>query len=95
MLEGRVKYLGVFVGERRAGRGDFGVFVGECIGDVNIDCLGAGIAKVDDGAGEVESESIAIGDLNIDILGFLGAFSSMIGGAIITGVIFLDGPANK
>jgi hypothetical protein len=54
LLEGRVKYLGVFVGERKAGRGDFGVFVGECSGDVNMDCLGAGTSKVD-GAGGVES----------------------------------------
>ena len=78
ILEGRVKYFGVFVGEREllsVVAGVRGVFVGECSGDLNIDCLGnaEGTTKVDDG-GFVESD-VAIGDLNIDILGFLGAFS--------------------
>ena len=91
MLEGRVKYFGVFVGELSAGRGRFGVFFGEILGDTNMDFLGT--TKVDDGVGDVVESDI--GDLNIDILGFLGAFSSVIGGGIIGAVIFLDGPANR
>ena len=92
LLEGRVKYFGVFVGELSEGRGRLGVFFGECIiGDTNMDFLGT--TKVDDGVGDVVESDI--GDLNIDILGFLGAFSSVIGGGIIGAVIFLDGPANR
>ena len=52
-------------------------FVGEFSGDLNIDCLGnaEGTTKVDDGGGDCVESDVAIGDLNIDILGFLGAFS--------------------
>ena len=80
ILEGRVKYFGVFVGEREllsVVAGVRGVFDGECSGDLNIDCLGnaEGTTKVDDGGGDCVESDVAIGDLNIDILGFLGAFS--------------------
>ena len=101
ILEGRVKYFGVFVGELRsvvAGVRGVNNFVGEFSGDLNIDCLGnaEGTTKVDDGGGDCVESDVAIGDLNIDILGFLGAFSwSEIGGGIIGAVNFLDGPANE
>ena len=101
ILEGRVKYFGVFVGELRsvvAGVRGVNNFVGEFSGDLNIDCLGnaEGTTKVDDGWGDCVESDVAIGDLNIDILAFLGAFSwSEIGGGIIGAVNFLDGPANE
>ena len=63
ILEGRVKYFGVFVGEREllsVVAGVRGVFDGECSGDLNIDCLGnaEGTTKVDDGGEDNDGEEV-------------------------------------